>query len=106
MPIPQKSIFKRGVLIATKVGVAPEDALLKKMQAEKNVYMVSKKELLVLFKNHWKKVIMITTDISHRDTNFRLWDRGQMVAILSQTEEGEKNSIFSGNKTDKLKSIE
>ena len=35
MPIPKKSIFKRGVLIETKVGVAPEDALLKKNAGRK-----------------------------------------------------------------------
>ena len=52
-----------------------------------------------------KTLSRITTNISHKDPNFRLLYIGQLVVILSQTKE-EKEHYFSGNKTDTLKSIE
>ena len=43
--------FRRGLFIATKVGATPEYALFE--QYRKYIYMVSKKELLGLFKKQW-----------------------------------------------------
>ena len=49
-------------------------------------------------------LIRINTEISRKDPDFRLWDRGQLVVILSQTKEG-RNSIIYGNKTDTLNAL-
>ena len=43
----------------------------------------------------------IATTISQSDSNFHLWDKGQLVVILSRTKIA-KNSIFVGSKTDTL----
>ena len=46
----------------------------------------------------------MATQISVHDSNFNLWDKGQLTVILSRTEKG-KNSIFIGPKNDTLNAL-
>ena len=46
----------------------------------------------------------MATQISVHDSNFILWDRGQLNVILSRTEKG-KNSLFIGPKNDTLNAL-
>ena len=48
-------------------------------------------------------LINMDTDILHKDTNLRIWERGQMVLTLSFTKEA-KNSIYGSNIINKLNS--
>jgi predicted GIY-YIG superfamily endonuclease len=43
----------------------------------------------------------MATTISHSDQNFNMWDKGQLVVILSRTRLA-RNSIFVGSKNDTL----
>ena len=46
----------------------------------------------------------MATTISHSDPNYNMWDKGQLVVILSRTKLA-KNSIFVGGKEDTLNSF-
>ena len=46
----------------------------------------------------------MATQISTQDSNFSLWDKGQLVVLLSQTKKAE-NSIFIGPKNETLKAL-
>ena len=49
-------------------------------------------------------LVKMATSISTTDNNFSLWDKGQLVVILSRTKVG-KNSIFVGQKDETLASF-
>ena len=40
-------------------------------------------------------------EISQSNTNFKMWDKGQMIVILSRTKRA-KDTIFVGDKNDNL----
>ena len=44
----------------------------------------------------------MATEISRSNSNFTMWDRDQIIVILSTTNY-EKDTIFFGNKNDTLK---
>ena len=46
----------------------------------------------------------MATEISRNDSNFKLWDKGQMIVILSRTKLA-KNKIFVGDKNDTLAAL-
>ena len=46
----------------------------------------------------------MATQISTQDSNFSLWDKGQLVVLLSRTKKAE-NSIFIGPKNETLKAL-
>ena len=46
----------------------------------------------------------MATQISTQDSNFSLWDKGQLVVLLSQTKKAE-NSIFIGPKNKTLNAL-
>ena len=43
----------------------------------------------------------MTTEISRDNSNYNMWDKGQMVGIVSRTK-CAKNTIFVGGKNDTL----
>ena len=47
----------------------------------------------------------IATTISMNNRNFSLWDKGQLLVLISRTKEA-KNTIFVGEKEDTLKALE
>ena len=46
----------------------------------------------------------MATEVSLNDPLFRLWDKGQLVVILSRTKSA-KHTIFVGNKADTIDSL-
>ena len=59
------------------------------------------------FNNTWNTgdtLQFMATQISTQDSNFSLWDKGQLVVLLSQTKKAE-NSIFIGPKNETLKAL-
>ena len=46
----------------------------------------------------------VVTEISIKNDQFKLWDKGQAVALLSRTNLG-KDLIFVGNKNDSVKAL-
>ena len=44
------------------------------------------------------------TEVSFTNSNFSMWDKGQMIVIISRTKSG-KDTIFVGNKDDTLKAL-
>ena len=49
-------------------------------------------------------LLSVATTISVRDTNFFMWDKGQLIVILSRTKLA-KNTIVVGQKEDTLKAF-
>ena len=47
---------------------------------------------------------IVATEISYTNKNFTLWDKGQVVVLLSSTREG-KNLIFFGSKVDNIRCL-
>jgi hypothetical protein len=46
----------------------------------------------------------VATEISQSNSNFKMWDKGQMIVILSRTKFA-KDTIFVGDKDDTLKAL-
>ena len=46
----------------------------------------------------------VAIEISQQNSNFKMWDKGQMVVVTSRTKLG-KDTIFVGNKNDVLNSM-
>ena len=46
----------------------------------------------------------MATEISRRQTNFKMWDKGQMVVILSRTRRA-RDTIFVGNQEESINAL-
>ena len=49
-------------------------------------------------------LVTMATEVSLNNSNFRMWDKGQMIVILSRTKRA-RDSIFIGDKNDTLKAL-
>jgi hypothetical protein len=49
-------------------------------------------------------LMSMATEISEEDSNYTLWDKGQLVVILSRTKKA-RDTIFVGNKHDTLNAL-
>jgi predicted GIY-YIG superfamily endonuclease len=86
-----------------KVGIAPErtNSVRNDMFARRKQYGLRHHVSMTIHAAMGDTLLNMATSISARDTNFTMWDKGQLIVILSRTKEAKK-SIFVGPKEDTL----
>ena len=86
-----------------KIGVGNEynQALPNNMQARRKQYGLKHYVSATIHAAMGDTLPYMATTISNNDPNFNLWDKGQLIVILSRTKVA-KNSIFVGPKTETL----
>jgi hypothetical protein len=93
-----------------KVGVAPE----RMIQAQHNTHACYLQTICGL--KHFVSRTMYslmgdmfhsvaTADISKRNSNFKMWEKGQLVVLLSRISRCAKDTIFVGSKADMLDAV-
>lgn len=89
-----------------KIGVANEytQALPNNMQARRKQYGLKHYVSSTIHGAMGDTLTFMATTISNNDSNFNLWDKGQLIVILSRTKFA-KNSIFVGSKTETLNAL-
>jgi predicted GIY-YIG superfamily endonuclease len=89
-----------------KVGVAPErtKALKQNTQAKRKQYGLRHRVTSTIHAAQGETLSSMATEVSLNDPLFRLWDKGQLVVILSRTKQA-KNTIFVGNKPDTIDAL-
>ena len=89
-----------------KIGTAPE----RPCQIKNNVQGIRKQYGLKHYVSGTLHSMMgdtltsMATEISHRNSNFNLWERGQLVVLLSRTRYA-RDTIFVGSKSDTLHAL-
>lgn len=101
----KQSFIDKG-FIEVKVGVAPDRTRLLKsnIQAKRKQYGLRHCVTSTIHAAMGDTLISMATEISLNDPQFRLWDKGQLVVILSRTKRA-KNTIFVGSKEDTLATL-
>ena len=89
-----------------KVGVAPErtKALKRNTQAKRKQYGLRHRVTSTIHAAQGETLSSMATEVSLNDPLFRLWDKGQLVVILSRTKTA-KDTIFVGNKADTIDAL-
>ena len=89
-----------------KIGVAPQrtQSLANNLQAQRKQYGLKHRVAGTIHSAMGDTIPQMATSISKRDTNFRLWDKGQLIVIISRTREA-KHTIFVGDKEDTLAAL-
>ena len=90
-----------------KVGVCPQSytqSIANYTQTKRKQYGLKHYVSATIHAAMGDTLVKMATSISTTDNNFSLWDKGQLVVILSRTKVG-KNSIFVGQKDETLASF-
>ena len=89
-----------------KVGIAPERTvpLKRDIQAKRKQYGLRHRVTSTIHAAQGETLSSMATEISLNDPLFRLWDKGQLVVILSRTKTA-KDTIFVGNKADTIEAL-
>ena len=86
-----------------KIGIAPEHnvAASNTLFAKRKQYGIRHRVVMTVHAAQGDTLPMIVTRLSATDKNFAMWDKGQLVVILSRTKRA-KDSIFVGPKQETL----
>ena len=89
-----------------RLGIAPQHthALSNNMQGRRKQYGLKHFVSSTIHGSMGDTLQFMATQISTKESNFSLWDKGQLVVILSRTKYA-KNSIFVGPKNDTLDAL-
>ena len=89
-----------------EVGLSPDQTqnLPGSIQAKRNQYGLKHYVTSTIHACQGDTIISIATEISQNNANFKMWDKGQMIVILSHTKRA-KGTIFVGDKNDTLYSL-
>ena len=89
-----------------KVGIAPDRTvpLKRDIQAKRKQYGLRHRVTSTIHAAQGETLSSMATEISLNDPLFRLWDKGQLVVILSRTKTA-KDTIFVGNKADTIEAL-
>ena len=92
--------------IEVKIGVAPErtQSIKGNIQAQRKQYGLKHRVTGTIHAAMGDTLLSMATEISKNDANYRLWDKGQLVVILSRTKLA-KNTIFVGDKDDTIAAL-
>jgi hypothetical protein len=88
------------------VGIAPQRVQILKnnIQGMRKQYGLKHKVTGTIHSAMGDTLLSMATEISNDDPDFRIWEKGQLVVLLSRTKEA-RNTIFVGNKNDTLKAL-
>ena len=95
-------VFKEG-----KVGVCPQShtqSVSNYIQIKRKQYGLKHYVSATVHVAMDDTLVKMATSVSTTDNNYNLWDKGQVVVILSRTKIG-KHSIFVGQKDETLASF-
>ena len=85
------------------IGIPPEQIILIK-QARRKQYGLKHQIAGTINASMGDTEVQIATEISATDPNFRMWEKGQLIVLISRTRLG-KDTIFVGNKQNTLKAL-
>jgi hypothetical protein len=102
-PMHSKTHYIENGFKEVKIGVAPErtQTLAFNLQARRKQYGLKHHVSMTIHAAMGDTLMKMATTVSMHDTTFSMWDKGQLIVILSRTKEA-KNSIFVGSKQDTL----
>ena len=88
------------------IGVAPDRTLGLKnnIQAKRKQYGLQHRVTNTIHGAQGQTLPQIATEISQADPDFNIWDKGQLIVILTQTKTAE-DTIFVGSKEDTLDAL-
>ena len=88
------------------IGVAPERTLALKnnIQAKRKQYGLQHRVTNTIHGAQGQTLLQMATEISLANPNFNIWDKGQLIVILTRTKKA-KDTIFVGNKQDTLDAL-
>ena len=89
-----------------KIGVASDRTLALKnnMQAKRKQYGLQHRVTNTIHGAQGQTLPQMATEISLADPDFKIWDKGQLIVILTRTKRAE-DTIFVGNKQDTLDAL-
>jgi predicted GIY-YIG superfamily endonuclease/molybdopterin converting factor small subunit len=89
-----------------KVGCAPDRirVLKQNIQARRKQYGLRHRVTNTINASQGETLNRMATEISQHDPNFSVWDKGQLVVLLSRTKRAV-DTIFVGNKADTLDAL-
>jgi len=89
-----------------EIGIAPDRAhlLVNNTQAKRKQYRLKHHVTSSIHVAMGDSLQSMATEISRQNTNFKMWDKGQMIIILSRTKLA-KETIFVGDKNDTLTAL-
>ena len=105
-PLLSKQAYLERGFVEVEVGTAPEQTqyLPGSMQAKRKQYGLKHHVTSTIHAAMGDTLSSMATEISCNNSNFKMWDKGQMIVILSQTRLA-KDTIFVGNKNDTLNAL-
>ena len=105
LAIRKEAYFQKG-FSEVKIGVSPEriNTVKNETFAKRKQYGLRHHVSMTIHATMGDTLINMATTISVRDKNFTMWDKGQLIVILSRTKEA-KRSIFVGPKQDTLEAF-
>ena len=92
--------------VEVNVGVAPERTQIfsDNIQAKRKQYGLKHHVTSTIHAAQGDTLPSMATEISQNNGNFKMWDKGQMIVILSRTKYA-KDTIFVGDKSDTLEAL-
>ena len=103
----ERGVYINKGFVERDIGVAPERIciLSDNVQAQRKQYGLKHRVTSTIHAAMGDTLPIMATEISRNDANFKLWDKGQMIVILSRTKLA-KNTIFVGDKKRYSRSFE
>ena len=88
------------------IGVAPDRTLGLKnnMQARRKQYGLQHRVTNTIHGSQGQTLPEMATEISKNDPDFNIWDKGQLIVLLTRTKKA-KDTIFVGNKQETLDAL-
>ena len=92
--------------VEVDIGIAPERTqyLAGNIQAKRKQYGLKHRLASTIHEAMGDTLPSVATEVSFSNSNFSMWDKGQMIVITSRTKLG-KDTIFVSNKDDTLKAL-
>ena len=105
-PLLSKASYIERGYVEVEVGLAPDRTqhLPGNKQAKRKQYGLKHHFTSTIHAAMGDTLVTMATEVSLNNSNFRMWDKGQMIVILSRTKRA-RDSIFIGDKNDTLKAL-
>ena len=102
----RKEVYLNKGFVERFIGVAPERMCIisNNVQAQRKQYGLKHRVTSTIHAAMGDTLPIMATEISRNVSNFKMWDKGQMIVILSRTKLA-KNTIFVGDKNDTLSAL-
>ena len=103
--MPKEVYFNKGYK-EVEIGVAPErtQSFGNNIQAKRKQYGLKHHVTSTIHAAMGDTLHTMATEVSRRNGNFKMWDKGQMIVILSRTELA-RNAIFVGDKNETIDAL-